>query len=38
MGGMELGNRGRLIEESEVSDGRDIDRCAFDGVGRGAEP
>lgn len=38
MGDKELGNRGRLFEESEVSDGRDIDRCAFDGIGRDAEP
>jgi len=38
MGDMELGNRGHLFEESDISDGRDIDHCAFDGVGRDAEP
>jgi hypothetical protein len=38
MGEMELGNRRRLFKERRVSDGCDIDRCAFDGVGRGAEP
>ena len=35
---MELDNRRRLFEESRVSDWCDIDNCAFDGVGRGAEP
>jgi hypothetical protein len=38
MGEMELGNRRRLFKESRISDGCDIDHCAFDGVGRGAEP
>jgi hypothetical protein len=35
---MELGNRGHLFEESDISDRCDIDRCAFDGIGRDAEP
>jgi hypothetical protein len=38
VGEMELGNRRRLFKERRVSDGYDIDHCAFDGVGRGAEP
>ena len=38
MGDMELGSRRGLFKESEVSDGCDIDPCAFDGVGRDAEP
>jgi hypothetical protein len=38
MGEMELGNRRRLFKESRVSDGHNIDRCAFNGVGRGAKP
>ena len=38
MGDMELGNRRCLYKESRVSDGCDIDRCAFDGIGRDAEP
>jgi hypothetical protein len=38
MGEMQLGNRRRLFKESRVSDRCDIDRCAFDGVGCGAEP
>ena len=29
-----VGYQGTLVEESEVSDGHDIDRCAFDDVGR----
>lgn len=35
---MEFGNRRRLFKESEILDGYDIDHCAFDGVGRNAEP
>ena len=35
---MELSNRRHLFKESRVSDWCDIDHCAFDGVGRGAEP
>jgi len=38
MGEMELGNRRRLFKKRRVSDWYDIDHCAFDGVGRGAEP
>ena len=38
MGNVELGNRRRLFKERRVSDGCDIDHCAFDGVGRDAEP
>ena len=38
MGEMELGNRKRLFKEKRVSDGCDIDHCAFDGIGRGAKP
>ena len=38
MGEMELGNRRRLFKKRRVPDGYDIDRCAFDGVGCGAEP
>ncbi len=38
MGEMKLGNRRRLFKKRRVSDWCDIDHCAFDGVGRGAEP
>ena len=38
MGNMKLGNGRRLFKESEISDGYDIGHCAFDGVGRSAEP
>ena len=38
MGETELSDRRRLFKESRNSDWRDIDRCAFDCVGRDAEP